>query len=109
MAVALGVALAACSDGPAGPSNNGVPVARVLIVPDSIALPRGQTMRLDALLVDSRGNILDGRDIQWMSSDTARVKVASTGVITASAAGWSLVSARSEGKADTVKVVVTED
>ena len=109
MAIALGVAVAACSEGVTGSSNIGVPVARVLIAPDSVALPRGQTMRLEALLVDSRGIILDGRDIHWRSSDTARVKVVSTGVITASVVGWSLVSAMSEGKADTVKVVVTED
>lgn len=79
-----------------------------MIAPDSVALPRGQTMRLEALLVDSRGNVLDGRDIYWMSSDTARVKVASTGVVTASEVGSSLVSATSEGKADTVKVIVTQ-
>jgi hypothetical protein len=107
MAVALGAAVVACDGGPAGP-NNGVPVARVVIAPDSVALPRGQTMRLEALLVDSRGNVLDGRDIYWISSDTARVKVASTGVVTASEVGSSLVSATSEGKADTVKVIVTQ-
>jgi uncharacterized protein YjdB len=85
-----------------------MPVERVIIAPDSVALPRGQTMRLEALLVDARGNPLDGRDIRWTSSDTMRVKVASTGVITASDVGSSLVSATSEGKADTVKVIVTQ-
>jgi hypothetical protein len=84
-----------------------VPVARVIIAPDSVALPRGQTMRLEALVLDSGGNPLDGRDIRWTSTDTARVKVASTGVIVASDVGWSLVSATSEGKGDTVKVIVT--
>jgi uncharacterized protein YjdB len=99
--------LGACDD-PAGPSNNGVPVARVIIAPDSVALPRGQTMRLEAQLVDGGGNVLNGRNIHWSSSDTLRVKVASTGVITASDVGWSLVSATTEGKADAVKVIVTD-
>ena len=65
-------------------------------------------MRLEASLVDSRGNVLEGRAIRWTSSDTMRVKVASTGDITASSEGWSFVSATSEGKADTVKVIVTQ-
>lgn len=107
MAAALAAVLAACGDGPSGPSNNGVPVARLVIVPDSVALPRGQTMRLEALVVDATGSPLDGREIRWTSSDTLRVKVATTGVITASDVGWSLVSAASEGRADTVKVIVT--
>jgi hypothetical protein len=106
--VALAVVLAACDDGPSGPSNSGVPVARVIIAPDSVALPRAQTMRLEALLVDAGGNVLDGRDIHWTSSDTMRVKVAASGVITASDVGSALVRAASEGKADTVKVIVTQ-
>jgi uncharacterized protein YjdB len=105
--VTVGVVLAACDDGPSGPSNSGVPVARVIIAPDSVALPRGQTMRLEALLVDAGGNVLDGREIHWTSSDTMRVKVAAGGVITASDVGSSLVRAASGGKADTVKVIVT--
>ena len=99
--------LGGCSDGPSSPSNNGVPVARVIIAPDSVALPRGQTMRLEALVVDASGNTLDGRDVRWTSSDPVRVPVTSAGTITASDVGWSLVSATSEGKADTVKVIVT--
>jgi uncharacterized protein YjdB len=104
----LAVVLAACDNGPSGPSN-GVPVARVIIGPDSVALPRGQTMRLEALLVDAVGNTLDGRDMYWTSSDTVRVKVTASGVITASEVGSSLVRAASEGKADVVKVIVTAD
>ena len=90
-----------------GPSNNGVPVARVIIAPDSVALPRGQTMRIEALLVDASGNSIDGRVVHWTSSDPIRVPVTSAGMVTASEVGWSLVSATSEGKADTVKVIVT--
>ena len=108
MAVALAVALIACGDGPSGPSSNGTPVARVIIVPDSVALPRSHTMRLEALVVDAAGNALDGREVRWSSSDTVRVKVASDGTITAADVGSSLVRATSEGKADSVKVIVTQ-
>jgi hypothetical protein len=107
MVAAFAAALAACGDAPAGPSNDGVPVARVIIAPDSVALPRGQTMRLETLLLDAGGNALDGRDVRWATSDPQRVSVTTTGVITASDVGWSFVSATSEGKADTVKVIVT--
>lgn len=80
----------------------------MIIAPDSVALPRGETMRLEVMLVDASGNVLDGRGIRWTSSDTERVKVASTGIITASSAGSSVVVATSEGKADSVKVIVTD-
>jgi hypothetical protein len=70
---ATALVLAACDGGPIEPPNNGVPVARLIIAPDSIALPRGETMRLEAMLVDASGNVLDGREIRWASSDTTRV------------------------------------
>ena len=100
--------LAACSELMSGPSNSGEPVARVIIAPDSVSLPRGQTMGLEAMVVDRSGSALDGRTINWVSSDTLRVKVTAAGVITAAAEGFSLVTATSEGKADTVKVLVTQ-
>jgi hypothetical protein len=99
--------LAACSEMIAGPSNGGERVARVIIAPDSISLPRGQTMRLEAMVVDRSGGALDGRAIHWVSSEPMHVNVTGAGVVTASAVGFSLVSATSEGKADTVKVLVT--
>ena len=108
MVAVLAASLIACGDGPAGPSTNGAPVARVIIVPDSVALPRAQTMRLEALVVDAAGNTLDGREIRWTSSDTMRVTVAAGGMITAADVGWSIVRATSEGKVDSVKVIVTQ-
>ena len=108
MGVVLVSALVGCGDGPSGPSSNGIPVARVIIVPDSVALPRTQTMRLEALVVDAAGNALDGREVRWTSSDTMKVKVASGGTITAADVGFSLVRATSEGKGDSVKVIVTQ-
>ena len=104
---ALVVSALACGDGPSGPGNGGTPVARILIVPDSVSLPRTQTMRLEALIVDAAGNALDGREIRWTSSDPARVAVAGDGTITATDVGWSRVKATSEGKSDSVKVIVT--
>ena len=65
-------------------------------------------MRLEALAVDAAGNALDGREIRWTSSDPARVGVVGDGTITATDVGWSLVKATSEGKADSVKVIVTQ-
>lgn len=107
MAAALVVSALACGDSPSGPGQVGTPVARIIIVPDSVSLPRAQTMRLEAIAVDAAGNALDGREIRWTSSDPARVGVAGDGTITATEVGWSLVKATSDGKADSVKVIVT--
>lgn len=104
---AAAVFFTACSDSPSGPGQSGTPVARVIIAPDSIALPRTQSMQLVAIVLDASGNELDGRDVDWSSSDRTRVTVTSTGLITASEVGSSLVRAVSEGRADSVKIIVT--
>jgi uncharacterized protein YjdB len=65
-------------------------------------------MRLEAMLVDAAGNELNGRDVRWTSADTTRVKVTSNGTITAAAVGSSRVTATSEGRSDSVKVIVTD-
>jgi len=64
-------------------------------------------MQLVALVLDASGNELEGRAIAWSSSAATRVTVTSTGLITASEIGSSLVRAISEGKADSVKIIVT--
>lgn len=107
VAAAAAVVLTACSDAPLGPGQSGTTVARVIIAPDSIALPRTQSMQLVAMVLDASGNELDGRDVAWSSSDRTRVTVTSTGLITASEVGSSLVRAVSEGKSDSVKIIVT--
>jgi len=106
-AAVAAVFFTACSDAPLGPGNSGTPVARVIIAPDSIALPRTQSMQLVALVLDASGNELEGRAVAWSSSAPTRVAVTSTGLITASEIGSSLVRAISEGKADSVKIIVT--
>lgn len=107
VAAAAAVVFTACSDAPLGPGQSGTAVARLIIAPDSIALPRTQSMQLVAIVLDASGNELDGRDVAWSSSDPTRVTVASTGLITASEVGSSLVRATSEGKSDSVKIIVT--
>lgn len=64
-------------------------------------------MQLVATVLDAAGNELEGRAVAWSSSDPNRVTVTSTGLITASEAGSSLIRATSEGKADSVKIIVT--
>jgi hypothetical protein len=103
------VVLGACGgDGPTRPPTSTTPVARVVVVPDSVSLPRGQTMRLEATLFDAGGNVLEGRAVSWWSTNQTAVSVAGTGVMTAHALGTALVIARSETKGDTVKVVVAD-
>lgn len=106
--VALGMGTACGGDGPTEPPLPVETVARVVIVPDSVSLPRGQSMRLEATLYDAGGNMIEGRTIAWSTTNPGTVRVEGSGLITAQAVGTALVIARSESKADTVKVLVTE-
>lgn len=106
--LALGAVTSCGGDGPTGPSRPVETVARVVIVPDSVSLPRGQSMRLEATLYDAGGNMIEGRTVSWSTTNPTAVRLESSGLITAQAVGTALVIARSETKGDTVKVRVTE-
>jgi hypothetical protein len=109
VAIALiGAFLTACDDGVTAPPNGAGTVASLVIVPDSVVLPRGASMRLEAALYDAAGNIIEGRAITWRSSDDARVQVNASGMIAALAGGVAVVRASSEGKEDSVRVRVTD-
>jgi len=83
------------------------PVARVAIVETSISLARGGTHTLVAAALDAHGRPLDGRLITWRSGNAGIVEVDAGGHLTARKEGDTKVFAESEGKADSVQVVVT--
>jgi Tol biopolymer transport system component/uncharacterized protein YjdB len=84
-----------------------VPVARVAIVETSIALTRGATHTLVAAALDAQGRPLSDRAIAWRTGDASIVEVDAAGRLTARSEGETKVFAESEGKADSVQVVVT--
>jgi len=87
-------------------------VGRVTVTPDSVTVVTGSATTLAVQVEDATGSLLTGRQVVWASTDTGVVTVSSSGVVSALAytgPGTKLarVYATSEGRADTVVVVVT--
>ena len=84
-----------------------VPVARVAIVETSISLTRGATHALVAAALDAQGRALADRPIAWRSADALIAEVDAGGRVAARSEGETKVFAESEGKLDSVLVIVT--
>ena len=74
------------------------PVASITVSPTSTTLAIGSTQQLTATLKDGEGVTLTGRAVTWSSSDTSKVTVSNTGLVTGRSAGSATVTATSEGK-----------
>ena len=83
-----------------------VPVARVVATPTQVTLNPGQTSQLTITLTDSAGNVLNGRNITYTSSNALVATVSATGLVTAVAEGSAQIQAASEGVSTTVLVTV---
>jgi uncharacterized protein YjdB len=83
-----------------------VPVASVVVAPDTATLEVGQTGQLTAILRDAAGNILTGREVEWSSSNQGVATVSQQGLITAVAQGKATITASSEGRSGTAQVTV---
>lgn len=83
-----------------------VPVASVVVSPDTATLAVGGTRQLSTSVRDAAGNTLSGRRVTWSSSDTAKAKVSQTGLVTAIATGGATISATSENKAGHATITV---
>ncbi|MEM7414954.1 MAG: Ig-like domain-containing protein [Gemmatimonadota bacterium] len=85
-----------------------VPVAEVVVSPDSVTLEEGDTLSLDAEARDASGGVLPGREVRWSSADPSVARVDSlTGTVTAVGAGSTSIIATVEAVSDTASVVVT--
>ena len=110
LAVAAGSATITASS--EGKSDNATitviaPVSTVTVAPDSISVIVGNTSTLTATTKDAGGKTLTGRTVTWKSDNTAVATVDGSGVVTGVAAGSTTITATSEGKSGTAKVVVT--
>ena len=83
-----------------------VPVARIVVAPNQVALNPGQTSQLTVTLSDSAGNTLVGRSVSFTSSDAQIATVSETGLIIAVGEGAATIQATSEGKSAAVSVTV---
>ncbi|NUQ19641.1 MAG: hypothetical protein HOQ09_01640 [Gemmatimonadaceae bacterium] len=83
-------------------------VARVHVVPDTLALLVGDSARFGVVVSSARGDTLTGRPLKWASVDPALVQVGGAGgAVHALAPGTTAVVATSpEGAADTAWVRV---
>ncbi|MDP1860152.1 MAG: Ig-like domain-containing protein, partial [Gemmatimonadaceae bacterium] len=83
------------------------PVASIAIAPTSTSVGIGATSQLSATLRDKRGNALTGRALIWTSDAIAVATVSQIGLVTGVATGSALITATSEGVANTATVTVT--
>lgn len=82
-------------------------VASVVVTPTTSQLTvGGATSQLTAAARDANGNTLNNRTITWSSSNTSVASVSQTGLVTAVAAGTSVISATSEGRTGTANITV---
>lgn len=111
--VLLTVAAAACGgDGPVapGPGNGGPagpkPVASVVVSPDTVLLQVTGTRMLSASVRAADATPLEGRTVEWSSSDSAVAWVRPDGIVVAQAVGTATITATSEGKQGHARVEV---
>lgn len=83
-----------------------IPVAAVTVAPGSATLTAGQTVSLSAAVTDANGNVLSGRAVTWSSANNNVAKVSTLGLVTAVAAGTTMITATSEGKSGTSQMIV---
>lgn len=85
-----------------------IPVASVSLDQTAGTLVPGQTQTLTATPKDAAGNTLNGRVVTWSSSVSAVATVNTTGVVTAVAAGTTIITTTSEGKQATATIAVQD-
>ena len=81
-------------------------IASVEVVPGVATLAVGATQRLIATPKDSLGDALPTPEVEWTSNDPGVARVSREGIVTAVAAGFTQITARTAGHSATVGVTV---
>jgi hypothetical protein len=84
-----------------------VPVATVTVTPVTVPLVGGSTQQLTVVTRDAANNVLIGRVVTWTVADASKATVDANGLVTAVAAGTTIVTATSEGKTGAAQIIVT--
>jgi serine/threonine protein kinase len=82
-------------------------VASVEVRPPELRLVQGRSAPLGAVTRDSAGSVLEGRRIEWLSSDPSVARVSGSGMVSGVAAGQAIITATSEDVASEPPVQVT--
>ena len=104
------VQIAASADGKSAIAEvtvNPTPVATVRLTPSSQDLLVGQTVQIGAEALDAQGNVLTGRPITFTTSNPAVATVSNAGLVTALAAGSTIITGTSEGKSAPSSITVS--
>jgi hypothetical protein len=83
-----------------------VEAAVIELEPPRASILLGESVRMQARLLDQYGNVLAGRDITWSSSDPVAVPIDDTGLVQGVAAGLATVTAASGSLRATADVEV---
>jgi uncharacterized protein YjdB len=84
-------------------------VNRVEVTPATATVDEGGSFRLTATVYDSRGNVINGAQVAWASSDTKIATVDNTGRVRGVTEGLVVITATSGDKAGTAIVRVTKN
>ena len=84
-----------------------VPVASVILVPQSVTVLVGGTTTFNATPRDANGNALTGRAVTWTTGNSAIAQVSGTGIVSGISSGSALISATCEGITGSAFVTVT--
>lgn len=104
LAAVVLVVLAACGESGTGPDTE---VATVSVAPAVRTLVVGDEATLEATVKNRGGDPLEGREIEWTSSSPTVAEVSQTGQVEALQEGTATISATSEGKSGTARIIVT--
>ncbi|MEX2157052.1 MAG: Ig-like domain-containing protein [Gemmatimonadales bacterium] len=89
-----------------GQSSTG-PAASIMLSPDTVSITEGATYQMTATVRDAAGNMLITQPLAWSSNDSSALTVSSTGLVTALAPGFYIVTATLNGLTGFARVVVT--
>ncbi len=103
VAIATAVIFACTTDTLIGPKD----VAVLVIAPDTVVMPVGDTILLEGVATDSRGVKYIGEKITWTSSDQSIVTITADGHLISVAVGTATVTASAGGKSASAQVTVT--
>ena len=83
-----------------------VPVASMVVSSLPSFIETGDQQTLTATLKDATGRVLEGRTVNWATSDAAVATVSATGAVVARGLGHVTITASSEGKAASTTATV---
>lgn len=86
-----------------------VPVASVIVTPTALALDPGASQTITAEPRAPDGRTLEGRPVEWVSSDASVARVDGSGEVTAVGAGEATVTATVGSESGSVRVTVAPD